>query len=500
MRFALPWLETRRRRADRRGLVRRLRWIPSSLRTRIVAWFIGVLALATVASILVTYLFLEIRLDQRINSELVQEASELRRLAGGNDPATGRPFGTDARRIFAVFLERNVPSRNEAFVTFVDGDVFRRSRAVLPYRLDQDAELISHWGGVTRPERGHVQTPGGRVEYSAVPLKAGEENVGVFVAAVFRDRAEDEVRTATLAVGSVGLAVLLVGSLVAWRLADRVVRPVSELTRTARSISEPDFGRRIPLRGRDEVAQLGATFNDMLDRLESAFALQRSFLDDAAHELRTPVTIVRGHLELIEADPARRADTLALVLDELDRMGRMVEDLLLLSRREQPDFLDLAAVDLGVLTDELEAKVDALAPGAFEIEGRGRGVIIGDRQRLTQAVVELARNAVRYGASGESIRLGSAVADGEAAFWVRDGGQGIAPNAQERIFERFRRGPGGRQGGGAGLGLAIVKAIAEAHHGRVELETAPGRGSTFRIVVPIDQPRPRAEEEPWPAS
>jgi signal transduction histidine kinase len=252
--------------------------------------------------------------------------------------------------------------------------------------------------------------------------------------------------------------------------------------------------RRIPERGRDEVAQLASTFNEMVDRLERAFASQRQFIDDAGHELRTPITIVRGHLELIEDDPQAREETLALVMDELERMSRIVDDLLLLSKHEQPDFLDLATVEVGGLTDELHGKVAALAPLPWQLESRGRGVIVADRQRLTQAFVQLAQNAVQYGAPGEPIGIGSTVANGEAAFWVRDGGTGIPSAVQDAIFERFRRGAFGRRSEGAGLGLAIVKAIAEAHHGRVELDSRPGAGTTFRIVVPVDQPDDHLEE------
>jgi signal transduction histidine kinase len=474
----------------------RLRWVPTSLRTRILAWFIGLLAVATTASVVVTYEVLLIRLDQRIDAELTQEAAELRRLASGNDPETGRPFGSRVERIFEVYLERNVPSRQEALITFVDGRPFLRSRQVVPYRLDSDPELISRWGGLREPDRGRIGTPAGRVEYLAVPLRVGGNSKGVFVAAIFRDRLKGEADAAARAAVAVALAVLLLGSLLAWRLANRVVRPVSALTRTARSISETDFRGRIPVHGRDEVAQLGTTFNEMLDRLERAFASQRRFVDDAGHELRTPLTVVRGHLELLEDDPEERRGTLALVMDELDRMGRIVQDLLLLAKHEQADFLDLATVEVGGLTDELQAKVTALAAREWVLEGRGRGVIVADRQRLTQAVLQLAQNAARYSDGAESIGLGSAVADGEARFWIRDRGPGIPAEEQQKIFERFSRGSGERRSEGAGLGLAIVRAIAEAHRGRVELESRPSAGSTFTIVIPVDQPISREAGAP----
>jgi two-component system OmpR family sensor kinase len=477
-----------RRRERFRAVLPFRRWVPKSLRTRVLAWFVGVLAVATAASVLVTWIVLNLQLDQRIDGELVQETGELRRLASGNDPSTGVPFDDDVRRVFEVYLDRNVPSRNEAFITFVNGEPYDRSRQVLPYRLDQDPDLIQRWATLERTDRGRVETPGGPVEYIAVPLLGGREGNGVFVAAIFRGRLDDEVHAAVQAAGAVGLAVLLLGGLLAWRLADRVVAPVTALTQTARAITETDLSRRIQVQGRDEVAQLATTFNAMLDRLERAFGGQRRFVADAGHELRTPLTIVRGHIELLDATPESRRETLELVTDELDRMARIVDDLLVLAKHEQPDFLHLATVDLGQLTDELEQKVQALGDRPWTVEARGRGVIVADRQRLTQAVVQLAENAVRYSPDGEPVALGSNVVDGEARLWVRDRGPGIPADQRERIFERFQRGRGGPRSEGAGLGLTIVRAIVEAHHGRIELESEPGDGSTFTLVVPVDQP------------
>jgi signal transduction histidine kinase len=471
-----------------RGLPRLL---PSSLRTRIAAWFIGVFALSMGASVFVIYEALVIRLDQRIGQELNQEAQELDVLVRKTlDPATGKPLReSSVKRIFKVYLLRNVPSENEALITFADGKPFLRDRTVVPYRLDRDPALIARWGSLTnRSDRGRVDTPAGRVEYIAVPLTGRKDSRGVFVAAIFRDREKSEVNDAVQAAAAFGLAVLLLGSILAWRLAERISKPVTELTKTARSISETDLSARIPERGRDEVAQLAATFNGMLDRLERAFDSQRRFLDDAGHELKTPLTIVRGHLELLGDDPEERRETMALAIDEVDRMTRIVGDVLLLARHEQSDFLELRPVDAGILTDELHAKAKALAPLDWVLEQRARGVIIADRHRLTQAVMQLADNAVRYGTEGGAIALGSSIAGGEARFWVRDQGPGIPLEEQRAIFERFQRGSGTQRWEGAGLGLAIVEAIAEAHGGRVELESRPGRGATFTLVVATDPP------------
>ncbi len=477
-------LSERMRSARERALA-----FPWSLRARIVAYVIGLLAVATILFVAVTTTVLDIRLDNRIDAELSQESQELRRLVAGTDPRTGKPFAMDVKRIFDVYFERNVPSRNEAMIAFVKGKPYKRSEPVVPYRLDLDPELVARWSGLTQVRRGHVSTPAGRVEYLAVPITIGGRPEAVFVAATFRDLLQDDYDATVFAAGMVGLGVLLLGSLLAWRLADRVVDPVTRLTTTARTISETDLSRRIPVEGRDEVAQQAATFNEMLERLERAFQEQRQFLDDAGHELRTPLTIVLGNLELLPDDPVERQETVDLLTDELERMSRIVHDLLLLAKREQPDFLQLDTVDVGALTDELASKASALAPREWIVESRGQGLVVGDRQRLTEAMLQLAENAARHSGEDGPIRIGSSVAGDTARLWVRDEGAGIAPEDRERIFERFRRGGDGRRTVGSGLGLAIVKAIAEAHGGRAEVESELGRGSTFTIVIPVDQQR-----------
>jgi two-component system OmpR family sensor kinase len=465
-----------------------LRRFQASFRLRVLAAYVGLLAVATAAAIFVASEALAGGLDQRIDSELVQESRELRELATGNDPETGEPFAGRVRRIFEVYLSRNVPSRNEVLLTFVAGEPFLRSSPAGPYRLDLDPELVARWGTVERTDRGSVETPAGHVEYLAVPLVRGGETRGVFVSAIFRDREFGEVDDALRVVAGVGLAMLLVGSVLAWLLADRVLRPVTAVTRTARTISGGDLSRRIPVTGHDEIAVLASTFNDMLARLETAFETQRRFVDDAGHELRTPLTIVRGHLELLEDDPAERRATLELVLDELDRMARLVNDMLTLAKWERPDFLSTAPVDVGVLTDDVLAKAEALGERRWQLDARATGTIVADRQRVTQALVQLAQNAVQHTQEGDEIGLGAFVGDGEARLWVRDTGPGIPFEEQERVFARFYRSSARRGSDGAGLGLSIVQAIAGAHGGRLELASVPGSGATFTVVLPLGGP------------
>ena len=233
----------------------------------------------------------------------------------------------------------------------------------------------------------------------------------------------------------------------------------------------------------------------MLDRLQAAFAAQKDLVSDAGHELRTPITIIRGHLELLGDDPRERRETVELVCDELDRMSRFVGDLLLLAQAEQTDFVQTGDLDLDALTEELMAKASALAPRDWQLESIGVGRLTADRQRLTQAVMQLAQNAVQHTVEGDRIALGSALADGHARLWVSDAGTGVGAADRDRIFDRFARGSGARRSQGAGLGLAIVRVIAEAHGGRAELERSrPGAGATFTMTIPAR--RQEAPEEP----
>jgi HAMP domain-containing protein len=166
----------------------------------------------------------------------------------------------------------------------------------------------------------------------------------------------------------VSVAVLVLASVAAWSLAGRVLRPVAQLTDTALQITETDLSARIPVEGDDELARLGHTINSMLDRLETAVVSQRSFLNDIAHDLRTPITVVRGHLEVLGDDPHERQETLELVTEELDRMGRFVSDLLVLAKAEQPDFLRVGLVDLGEWAGDLLSRVESLADRRFVLD------------------------------------------------------------------------------------------------------------------------------------
>jgi signal transduction histidine kinase len=217
----------------------------------------------------------------------------------------------------------------------------------------------------------------------------------------------------------------------------------------------------------------------MLDRLESAFRTQRRFLDDVGHELRTPITVVRGHLDLMDpSDPGEVTGTVDLVSDELRRMSRLVDDLIVLARSEQPDFVVVAAVDVTSLLDDVFAKMSGMARRGWSLDAVAEGTVLLDRDRITQALLELATNAVRHTVEGDVVALGGA----RLRLWVRDSGPGISPDDVERVFGRFVRGSGER---GSGLGLAIVAAVAHGHGGRVVVDSRPGEGATVVLDLPV---------------
>lgn len=470
--------------AERTDSRTRLRQVLRGARLRILGWYVVLLAGSSLVSALVAYQVLDARLTDEIEAGLVQEARELERLASGNNPRTGQPFGDDVAAVFDTFLRRNIPGEGEALFTLIDGRPYKASDNPR-HDLLADQALVARWSALASSERSTINTPAGDARYLAVPLRLGDRQLGVFVVANFRANEQDEILQSVRVVGAVSVVVLLVASILAWLAAGRVLAPVRLLTATARRITDTDFSRRIPVTGSDEIAELTTTFNDMLDRLEDAFASQRDFISDAGHELRTPITIIRGHLELMGDDPDERRETIDLVTDELDRMARYVGDLLLLAKAERPDFLQREPVDLAELTQRLFAKAQAFDPERFRLAETGRGTAFADPDRLTQAVMNLAHNAVHHAEGGGEITLGSHLSNGHARFWVHDTGPGIPAADQDRLFDRFARGEASARRDGTGLGLAIVAAIGRAHGGRVDLVSQPDAGTTFTLVIPV---------------
>jgi two-component system, OmpR family, sensor kinase len=461
----------------------------ASARVRILASYLVLLLFSTVVGTIVLREVLLARTGERVDDALVQETREFRRLArDGRDPRTGDPFGQDVRAIFDVFLDRNVPGENEAFFTYVGGEAHKPSFA--PGLRNLRIPEIDALANTRNAQRGEIELDDGtRFRYVAVPVETGGRARGVFAVVIDLSGEVDEVNDALRIAVGVNIGVLILASLLAWVIAGRVLAPLRLLRDTARSITESDLTQRIPVRGDDELADLARTFNEMLERLEEAFASQKAFISDAGHELRTPITIIRGHLDVMGDDPQDRRETLELVGDELDRMGRLVNDLLLLAKATRPDFLQPETVDLEDLTRELFAKASALAERDWRLAAIGTGRIVADRQRLTQALMNLSQNAVTHTHDGDAVELGSELRNGKVRLWVRDTGPGVLEQDQARIFERFVRLDRSPSGEGAGLGLAITQAVAEAHGGRVELDSRPGDGARFTVTIPTEPPQ-----------
>jgi len=415
------------------------------------------------------------QVDRDIQGALERTYAELVTLAEtGVDPETGESFQETGRLLYTM-MSREVPAPYEGMVAFARDDLRYRTQDIgVP--LAQDPEFVDAVADTWTADGvvfDTIRTAQREYRYAGIPVQVGDSTPGSIVLAFDRGALRSAVGDTFRTYAIVAVASLALLAVVAWVLSGRLLRPLRTLRETAGQISDTDLSRRIPVDGDDDLSELARTFNDMLDRLDTAFRSQRRLLDDAGHELRTPITIVRGHLELMDpADPQDAADTRELALRELDRMHRLADDLVLLD-----NVLDQAR-QLGRRYWRLTERVEAVVPL--------------DQERVTQALLQLAANAVKFSEEGSTVRLGAALRDGDVALWVEDEGIGIPPDQVDRVFDRFAQvtGPHGRPRSGSGLGLSIVAAIAAAHGGRVTVSSQVGRGSRFTLLLPAPGLRP----------
>ncbi len=433
-----------------------------SVRQRLTA-AVALLTAAALVAVGATLFVLESqRIDRAIDASLGQEVGELRRLqAEGVDPETGRPF-TSPDRLITFFLSRNVPDADENLwqfpvsgtPTFV-GEAQRVLRT--SPRFPALVERLTRRGGVA-----DLDVDGRTFRVAVQPVQQGDERAAFVVTHdVDGSRAQLRELMVTYALLS-ALSVILISAVASW-LAGRLLSPVRRLRETARGITEGDLGGRLEVTGNDDLTELQRTFN--------------------AHELRTPLTVLQGHLEVLDpTDPDDVRTTRTLLLDEIDRMTRLVHDLLLLAKAERPDFVRLERTDVEALTLGALERARGLADRSWVLDAVARTHVDVDPQRLTQALLQLADNAVRHTRPGAEVGIGSRVHDGHVELWVRDTGAGVPSALRGTIFERFTQGDG--EQAGFGLGLSIVAAIMEAHEGRVVLDP-PGAtsGATFRLVI-----------------
>jgi heavy metal sensor kinase len=280
-----------------------------------------------------------------------------------------------------------------------------------------------------------------------------------------------------------------------WLVARRSLAPVAVMAGRAREISASSLSQRLPVvNPHDELGSLATVFNATLQRLESSFSELRRFAADASHELRTPLTALRAEGEVAlrtNRDSEQLRQSIGAMLEEAQRLQDLVESLLTLARAEaekQP--LGRATVDLGGLTKEVVESLRILADEKKQpltVETDGNLSLAADATLLRHALLNLVHNAIRYTPTGGRIAIRCSRRDQDAVIEVTDTGEGIAPEHQAKVFERFYRvdKTRSRAEGGAGLGLAIARAAIERHGGRIELESTPGHGSLFRVVLPM---------------
>ncbi|MFD9715741.1 sensor histidine kinase [Streptomyces sp. NPDC059076] len=454
---------------------------------------VGVAMAAPTVGITVVW---QAQLDNQVDARLQRRVDDLRQ------HATNGSYNNSAELV-TEFLKVTPPGRDETFFSVVDGVADRRSPADTPgrVRLDRDASVVRMLGTVATPKSGWLDSKAGKVRYGVVKVEvAGDPRDVRLVVLEFRDRQLQEERRVAKMLMLTAFGALVCAGLASWLVAGRILAPIRLVRQTAARIGESDLTQRLDVRGDDDVAALAHTFNHMLDRLERAFTTQRRFLDEVGHELRTPITVVRGHLELMEDGPDETHMTRALLVDELDRMSRIVDDLLLLAKAERPDFLTVGETNLTDLIVDVVAKARALGHRHWRVAAVSEATVLVDGQRLTQGLIQLAANAVRHTLDGDLIEMGSAVREGRVLLWVRDTGPGVGPVDRDRIFGRFvqagRVASPAQAGTGIGLGLAIVREIAEAHGGTAWVEDAETGGARFVLDLPAYFPWQRGHHAP----
>ncbi|MGL3806890.1 ATP-binding protein [Paeniglutamicibacter sp. R2-26] len=477
---------------ERRSAATRRGW---SVRSRVLAGMLGLITIAFMVTGSVVYLLQLSSMDARIDDSLKRSVEEFRVLAARHSDPTVFPEPVTAEVLLYTAMQQTLPANHEGMLSIVNGKVRWTAPEVVDLRLENDPEFVA-WatGGASRTEVVVESVTTATTTYRAVsvPVALGEPAEPAHLVFAYDYSAEKRALNQGFAMYLlVGLAVLLIAGVVGWMLVGRILRPVALLRDTARQISESDLAQRIEVVGRDDLAELSATVNAMLDRLENAMTSQRQLLDDVGHELRTPVTIIQGHLELMDpVDPGDVNQSRDIALAELDRMSFLINDLVTLATSNRIDFVHPVPTNVGALLDDLLDTARPLGDRTWKVGHRNEAVVLLDPQRITQAMLQLCSNAVKFSAPGTTITLGTNITgstggQGTLRLWVRDGGIGIAPEDQERIFERFGRGHNSKRTEGSGLGLNIVAAIAAAHHGTVGVSSDPGMGSTFVIEIPL---------------
>jgi len=420
--------------------------------------------------------------DAATTRTLVVELQSLR------DAVGNRPAGESLGVFSESYLRTHVLPDGQSMAVLLPGGSLIGSAGSRAWLSSPD---VTAWSR-TPPSTGlHTQLATGDTTYlvAAVPLvERGSPIATVVAAADLENVHEDLGRVRNLAIGeaAIALAAAVLGSYLMLR---RLLRRVGRITETASGIAAGALDRRLnDPHDTDEVGRLAATFDVMTDKLAAAMAAQRRLLSDVSHQLRTPLTVARGHLEVLErtgaSDPTAVRDTVDLVVDEIDHMKALVEQLLMLGRALEPDFLTVEPVDLRSFCQDLLESARVMAARRWELSDIPDVVLQLDAAKVRGAVLNLIDNAVHATVDGDVVALAVArEADGRITLSVDDSGPGIPVERRQLVLERFAR-PGAADSEGSGLGLAIAQAVARAHGGELVIGDSPQGGCRVSMVLP----------------
>ena len=459
------------------------------MRTRIVAVITLVAAVGLISVGATVYLVERAISLEAIEGRLQDNLESARVIVSNGVDDTGE--WTSAGDALKAVVQRMSPDDNTGALGIIDGRAVWQSAVDLDLTLTSAPGFVPHvTAEVTGPDPviGTYAEEGVVWRYLAAPIAvAGGDAAGagseVIFAMAYDVTAElDEINgTAQAYLVAAGIALLVI-AVVATVVSTRLLRPLRQMRETAERVSAQSLSERLPVQGRDDVSELASTMNAMLDRLDGALDSQRQLLSDVGHELKTPITIVRGNLEVMDADdPHDVRETQALAIDELERMDRLVQDLSAAAALHGPTPVTTARVDAGELVHQIVRKAQGIEGAAVATGPIADIVARLDPGRITQAMLQLSQNGVTHG--GGRIDIGSRTAADTLELWVRDHGPGVPDADKAGVFDRFHRGHTAQAG--SGLGLNIVQVIARAHGGSVRVEDAPGGGALFVIALPL---------------
>jgi len=456
-----------------------------SVRTRLTLWYAAVLGLSLIAFALLAYYAAAAIFHQRQDESLRSTAQTV---ASAYIEEFEEQQHSLAKAGEVVLVELTFPNH---YVEVIDNtgrpiaaskNLSGRVIAIPPDTLKQNSGVVTVDG----------------LRAAVVPLTL-DQNLGFAVVAEPLSVIEDGLRQLRRDFFAGVPLVLLLASLGGYFLARKSLAPIASMNSQTQRISAENLSQRLDVNSpRDELGRLATTINDLLTRLESAFNEQQRFIADASHELRTPLAVLRGETEVALAKQ-RSADeyqeSLLLIQEEAERLSRIVEDLFILARQpiDVPATLIRERVSLNDAVKDCAraAQVLAMRKGVrLTTENNSSSIHLnGDKELITRMILNLLDNAVKYTPAGGEISLALTRQNGNAEIVVRDTGIGIPEVDRQRIFDRFYRVDKARSRalGGAGLGLSIVRWIVEVHGGEIHIDSAPGRGSTFTVDLPLKE-------------